>query len=50
VGKKLYKTYLKEQLKHWRNKLAKSDNPYKRKHATQMVENFKILVKKYSVK
>ena len=50
VGKKLYKTYLKEQLRHWKNRLKNADNPYKRKHSSQMVETFKILVKEHNGK
>ena len=47
MGKRLYKTYLKEQLRHWRKKLSNADNPYKRKHADIMVETFKVLMEEY---
>ena len=50
MGKRLYKTYLKEQLSYWKKKLKNADNPYKREHAKQLVENFTILIKEHRVK
>jgi hypothetical protein len=50
VGKRLYKTYLKEQVKYWKNNLAKAENEKKKYHAEMMFNNFKNLMKEHSGK
>jgi hypothetical protein len=49
VGKRLYKTYLREQLRYWKKKLLEEDNPYKKNYIDSMVKTFKKLIEKYRV-
>lgn len=50
MGKKLYKTYLREQIKYWKNNLAKANNNKEKYHAEMILDRFKNLMKEHSGK
>ena len=50
MGKRLYKTYLREQLKYWKNKLAKSNSNKEKYHSEMMFNRFKNLMEEHSGK